>query len=87
MNYMVIHEELKSGGWRTVVPDIPHCGAAGVKFETRMRSAERSIRKRMASLIKAEKELPEDTSKTVRLKRTVKRCYVHFVNIDHEREG
>jgi hypothetical protein len=41
MNYMVIHEELKAGGWRTIVPDIPRCGATGVKLKTRERSAER----------------------------------------------
>jgi hypothetical protein len=82
MNYMVIHEELKAGGWRTIVPDIPRCGAAGVKFETRKRSAERNIRKHVASLIKADKGLPKDTTKTVHLKRTVRRCFVHFVQIN-----
>ena len=81
MNYMVIHEELKSGGWRTIVPDIPHCGATGVKLETRKRSAERNIRKHVAALIKADKRLPLDVAKSVRLKRTVKRCFVHFIQV------
>jgi hypothetical protein len=81
MNYMVIHEELKRGGWRTIVPDVPRCTATGVKIETRERSAERNLRKRLASLIKAGKNLPSDSKKTVRLKRTVKRCYVHFIAV------
>jgi predicted RNase H-like HicB family nuclease len=82
MNYMVIHEELKAGGWKTIVPDLPGCRATGVKFETRRRSAERSIRKYVASLKKAGKCLPMDSTKTVRLKRTVTRCIVHFVKIN-----
>jgi hypothetical protein len=82
MNYMVIHEQLKAGGSRTIVPDMPRCTAVtGVKFESRKHSAERNVRKRAASLIKANKGLPKSTTKTVRLKRTVKRCYVHFVQI------
>ena len=82
MNYMVIHEELKAGGWRTIVPDIPRCGATGVKLETRKRSAERNVETHIAGLIEAEKRLPKDTAKTVRLKRTVRRCFVHFVSIN-----
>ncbi len=87
MNYMVIHEELKSGGWRTIVPDLPRCSATGVRLETRRRSAERNVRKHIAKLIKTHIGLPEDMTKSVRLKRAVKRCFVHFVNIDQEREG
>jgi hypothetical protein len=79
MNYMVIHEELKRGGLRTIIPDLPQCAATGAKIETRKRSAERNIRKHLASLIKAGKQLPKDAEKTVRLKRTVRRCFVHFV--------
>jgi len=81
MNYMLIHEELKRGGWITIVPDVPRCTATGVKIETRKRSAERNVCKHLASLILAGKSLPSDRKKTVRLKRTVKRCYVHFVAI------
>jgi hypothetical protein len=81
MNYMVIHEELKRGGWRTTVPNVPGCTATGVKIETRKRSVERNVRRHLASLIIAGKSLPSDRKKTVRLKRTVKRCYVHFVAI------
>lgn len=82
MNYMVVHEELKRGGLRTIIPDLPHLNATGVKVETRKRSAERNIRKHVASLIEAGKRLPKDTTKTVRLKRTVRRCFVHFVQIN-----
>ncbi len=81
MNYMVIHEELKAGGWRTIVPDIPNCRVTGVKFETRKRSAERNIKKHVASLINAERRLPKDMTRNIRLKRTVRRCFVHFVQI------
>ncbi len=81
MNYMVVHEVLKRGGLRTIIPDLPRCGATGVKVETRKRSAERNIKKHLASLVKAGKELPRDAAKTVRLKRTVKRCIVHFVHV------
>jgi hypothetical protein len=83
MNYMVVHEQLKAGGWRTIVPDMPRCAAVtGVKFESRKHSAERNVINRASVLIKANNELPKSTTKTVRLKRTVKRCYVHFVHID-----
>lgn len=82
MNYMVIHEQLKSGGWRTIVPDIPRCGATGVKIETRRRSAERNIKKHVAAIAKVKNELPKDTIKSVRLKRTVRRCFVHFVEVN-----
>jgi predicted RNase H-like HicB family nuclease len=80
MNYMVVHEQLKRGGWRTIVPDIPRIDATGAKFETRRRSAERNVRKHLTALAQADKRLPKDSKKIVRLKRTVKRCYVHFVS-------
>ena len=81
MNYMVIHEQLKAGGWRTIVPDIPRCGATGVKFETRKRSAERNIARYAAALTKAKKELPKNITTSVPLKRSVNRSFVHFVHI------
>jgi len=87
MNYMVIHEELKAGGWRTIVPDLPRCSATGVKLETRMRSVERNIKKHLSALASADKRLPRNTKKIVRLKRTVKRCYVHFVRFTKTSES
>jgi predicted RNase H-like HicB family nuclease len=80
MNYMVVHEELKRGGWRTIVPDMPLIDATGARFETRRKSAELNIKKYLTTLMKADKQLPKDVKKVVRMKRTVKRCYVHFVS-------
>lgn len=87
MKYMVIHERLKNGNWRTFVPDVPGCKASGVKPETRMRTVTKDVLKHLNRLVARGEPLPKSVTTVLHMKRTVSRCYVHFIDADHITSG